>query len=396
MWSRMAVAELNYPSKRGRSCDDPSVQDLVRRLDDLLDLVGGQLPLGEGVIDLDLLPQPQQHGHVGLFGDLVGGGAGHAVKERQRRVGDGVLLRQLEARAVGRREERRLAVLPAAVPRAHRVDDAASAQAVDPNPGRITLTGGIDFANAYMFRGIPQDEGDFGSVMWPYADLGIAFFAGGGGLKSVGVNVGTWNSLHTGGAGLDGPSRKLWYESDFYATLAFGFGGGTTLGLTYTAYTSPNGLFSTVKEFALKFGADDTGYLGRAAVKPYVLVARELSWGLADDRISRGAGQADGGSELGTYFELGIAPGLTLPRVSLAVPLKVGLSLDNYYEGADGDERFGFFSIAGIATVPFTSEPTRFGSWNVHGGVEYLRLGDRNQGFGENQVIGSIGIGFSY
>src|SRR5918992_5689873 len=90
--------------------------------------------------------------------------------------------------------------------------------------------------------------------------------AGDGGLKSVGVNVGTWNSLHTGGAGLDGPTGKLWYESDFYATLGVGFGGGTSVGLTYTAYTSPNGLFQTVKEFAVKFAVDDSDYLRGAAV----------------------------------------------------------------------------------------------------------------------------------
>ena len=85
----------------------------------------------------------------------------------------------------------------------------------DPNPGAMTLTGGFDFANAYFFRGIPQD--DTGVVMWPYGDLGFALYSGDGGLKSVGVNVGTWNSLHTGSAGSDGPSGKLWYESDFYA-----------------------------------------------------------------------------------------------------------------------------------------------------------------------------------
>jgi hypothetical protein len=264
----------------------------------------------------------------------------------------------------------------------------AAAQSPDPNTGALTITGGFDVLNAYMFRGIPQDEGDFGSVMWPYADLGIALSSGDGWLKSVGVNLGTWNSLHTGGAGLDGPTGRLWYESDFYATLGLGLGGGTSFGMTYTAYTSPNGLFSTVKELAFKFAVDDSRYLGGAAVKPYVLVARELD--------EEDGGQADGGFELGTYLELGVAPGYTTSRFGFAVPVKVGLSLDNYYEGADGDERFGFFSLAGIVTVPFSSAPTRFGSWNVHGGVEYLRLGDRNQAFGEHQVVGSIGVGFSY
>src|SRR5688500_18333482 len=231
----------------------------------------------------------------------------------------------------------------------------ASAQGPDPNPGSITLVGGIDFVNAYHFRGIPQDES--GVIMWPYADLGLALFSGDGGLKSVGLNLGTWNSLHTGTAGLDGPFDKLWYESDFYATVGFGFGGGTSLGLTYTAYTSPNGMFSTVKEIGFKFAVDDSGYLGGAAIKPYVLVAREIALGLEEDSIASGAGQADGGSALGTYLEFGVAPGYSAPRFSVAVPVKIGLSLGDYYEGAVGDERFGFFSVAGLATVPFSSAP---------------------------------------
>ena len=63
-----------------------------------------------------------------------------------------------------------------------------------------------------------------------------------------------------------------------------------------------------------------------------------------------------------------------------------------------GDEAFGFLSVAGVVTVPFTSAPTMFGSWNIHGGVEFLMLGDRNEAvFGDSSyVIGSIGIGLSY
>ena len=260
----------------------------------------------------------------------------------------------------------------------------ASAQSTDPNTGAMTLTANFDFVNAYMFRGIPQDESRV--IMWPSADLGIALFSGDGGLKSVGVNIGTWNSLHTGDAGLNNlVNGKMWYESDFYASVGFGLSGSTTVGVTYTAYTSPNGLFGTVKEIAFKLSVDDSGRLGAAAVRPYVLIARELS------------GQADGGAAEGTYVEIGVAPGLTFSRVGVSVPVKVGLSAGNYYEGLNGDETFGYFSVAGIATVPLTSMPTRFGAWNVHGGVEYQRLGDRNSfAFGKNQAIYSIGVGFSY
>ena len=254
----------------------------------------------------------------------------------------------------------------------------------DPNPGALTLTAGFDFANAYFFRGIPQD--DTGVVMWPYGDLGFGLFSGDGALKSVGVNVGTWNSLHTGDAGSDGPSGKLWYESDFYTTLALGFGKGTNLGVTYTAYNSPNGMFGTVKELSFRVTVDDSGALGRFAARPYALLAQELD------------GQADGGANEGTYLELGVGPGFSIPRATVSVPVKVGLSLSDYYEGLTGDETFGFFSIGGVVTVPFMNAPTRFGSWNIHGGVEFLMLGDRNEAvFGDgSHVIGSIGIGLSY
>jgi hypothetical protein len=264
-------------------------------------------------------------------------------------------------------------------------DRPAWAQAAsDPNPGSLTVTGGIDFLNAYIFRGIPQD--DTGVIMWPYGDLGIALHSGEGIFKSIGANVGLWNSLHTGDAGIDGPSGKLWYESDFYATLAFGFGKGTSLGVTYTAYNSPNGSFNTVRELSFKFALDDSGALGRAATKPYVLVARELD------------GQADGGLEEGTYLEIGGAPGFPLGGWMVNVPLRAGFSLGDYYEGVLGDEGFGFFSVAGILTIPLSSTPTKVGSWNIHGGVEYVHLGDRNAEIlgGTSKVIGSIGIGLSY
>ena len=270
----------------------------------------------------------------------------------------------------------------------------AQEAAKDPNPGAMTVTGSLDFLNQYMFRGIRQNSS--GIAVWPAIDLGLAAFSGEGGLKSVGINFGTWNSLHTGDTGQDGPSGKLWYESDFYAALGFGFGGGTSFTTTYTAYTSPNNGFTTVKEIMFKLAVDDSGKLGKGAVKPYIAIAQEF-----DTDVARG--QADGGENAGTYLELGIAPGYAAPKAGIAFPIKVGMSLSNYYELAGEDNKFGFFSIAGIATIPLGGT-TNFGSWNIHGGVEYQRLGDTTAAFNldddglpkKNQVIGSIGFGFSY
>jgi len=262
-------------------------------------------------------------------------------------------------------------------------------QPADPNPGALSLTGGIDFMSTYMFRGIRQHS--TGVAAWPWADVGIAAFSGDGRLKSVAANIGSWNSQHTGDTGRDGPSRKIWYESDFYATLAFGFGGGVSLATTYTAYTSPNNTFSSVKEIMFKLAVDDSARFGQAAVKPYAIVAREFD-------TAPGVGQADGGVEAGTYLELGIAPGYAASKVSFTVPVKVGLSLSHYYELAGAESTFGFASVAGIVTVPLGST-SKYGSWNVHGGVEFQRLGDHTaviNGGRRARRLGSIGIGFSY
>ena len=259
----------------------------------------------------------------------------------------------------------------------------------DPNPGNLTVTGGLDFVNAYMFRGIRQDDTEV--IVWPYADFGFALYAGDGGVKSVGLNLGSWNSLHTGAAGSDGPSGKLWYEGDFYATLGAGLGGGVALSTTYTAYTSPNNAFSTVKEIAFRLAVDDSAYLGAAALKPYALVAQEFD-------TAPGFGQADAGAKAGTYLELGVAPGWAAQAATLAFPVKVGLSLSDYYELAGVDNKFGYASVAAVVTVPLGGT-TMFGAWNVHGGVEFQALGETTKAINlgdSSKVIGSIGFGVAY
>ena len=53
---------------------------------------------------------------------------------------------------------------------------------------RVTLTAGVDFASAYMFRGIFQE--DSGLIVPPYVDVGVSLYNGDGALKSVTVNGG--------------------------------------------------------------------------------------------------------------------------------------------------------------------------------------------------------------
>lgn len=256
----------------------------------------------------------------------------------------------------------------------------AGAQTPDPNAGAITLTTAVDFPSVYFFRGIRQ-ESDPKLTTFAAGDVGISLFSGDGGLKSAGVNLGVWNSLHTGTSGSKA-EKSIHYEEDFYASLSLGFAGGITVTPTFTAYTSPNAFFGTVQELSFK-----VAHASKFA--PYGLVAVELK------------GQADGGANKGTYGEFGVAPSWALggSAVSLAIPVKVGLSLKDYYELGDTDNKFGFVDAGVLLTVPFTGIPSQYGSWNVHGGVNVLGFGDTTKSFNNGdagQVVVSGGIGMSY
>jgi hypothetical protein len=217
--------------------------------------------------------------------------------------------------------------------------------------------------------------------MWPYGDLGIALFSGEGGLKSIAVNVGVWNSVNTGDSGSDGPTRHAHFEEDFYSTLNLGFGGGVGVGLTYMALTYPNGFFDTVKEMQIKVSK-----AGR--INPYGFLAMEMT------DVS-----ADGGVNKGTYLELGAGPGWPLgSKASITIPVKVGLSLKDYYEFNGVDKKFGYFDVGGLLTVPL-GLPARYGAWNFHAGVDYLKLGDLGKAFNDdngNKVVALFGIGVGY
>ena len=249
------------------------------------------------------------------------------------------------------------------------------------NTGAIKLTAGVDMPSVYFFRGLRQETHPK-FTMFPYGDVGIALYSGDGGVKSASVNFGVWNSLHTGSSGSEGSYGQLHYEEDFYTTFTLGFGGAASAGVTYTAITSPNQGFGTVKEVLFRVSQ-------ASKVAPYGLVAFELS------------GQADAGSNKGTYAEFGVAPSWPLGggKATLAIPVKVGLSLKDYYEGADGDEKFGYVDVGALLTVPFSGVPAKFGSWNFHAGVDVLGFGGTTKAFNNGdamQVIGMGGIGLSY
>lgn len=244
---------------------------------------------------------------------------------------------------------------------------------------RVTIAAGFDFVSAYMFRGIRQE--DSGVIFPPFVDLGYTAYSGDGALKSITLNGGNWNSLHSGPTG-------TWYEADYYGSATFTFGQWKPAAL-FTSYTSPNDTFGSVYELAGVIAYDDSGTT--FPLSPKAILAFELD------------GQADGGANKGTYLELGVRP--VLPVVSsskypltVAIPTKLGLSLKDYYEGPNGSDTFGFFSTGAVASVPlaFMNGKT---SWEVHGGIDIQWLGDNLKALNNDdgvKPIAIVGISVTY
>ena len=254
-------------------------------------------------------------------------------------------------------------------------DAAAQAQPEGAPPKRVVVATGFDFTTAYMFRGIYQE--DSGTIAPAYVDVGLS--AG----KGITVNFGNWSSLHSGPSGHSGHGNA-WYEADYYGSVTFTFG-KLKPGALFTSYTSPNDVFSTVHELAGVLAYDDSS--SPFPLSPKAIVGFELT-----------DGQADGGANKGTYLELGIKPAVkAAPKLTIYVPVKIGLSLKDYYEGPTGSNRFGYFDTGLIASVPLAIGST--GSWEVHGGVDFLWLGDNLALLNSDdsfKPVGIIGLSFTY
>jgi Bacterial protein of unknown function (Gcw_chp) len=240
--------------------------------------------------------------------------------------------------------------------------------------GALTLSASLDAPSVYVFRGIVQ-ETDPRLTLTPAVDVGIRFGA-------ATVNLGSWHSLQSGSSGLDGPTARLHYEEDFYATFGVGVGRGLTVGTTYRAYTSPGNMFNTVQEISVKASTP-------RLFSAYGEIAVEVSG--ARDGIDDGAG---------TYLELGAAPTLPLgSRLRLAVPVRLGMSVNDYYQQLDGhDTSFGFFAAGVLVAWPLT-QPSRYGTWTVRGGVDVYGFGETTKTFNAgdtSKVVGTIGIALTY
>jgi hypothetical protein len=204
----------------------------------------------------------------------------------------------------------------------------------------------VDYTTAYYFRGFRQE--DRGFIIQPAGELGVDLIGNEG--FSLGMFAGIWNSFHdrATGAAENEDIVDAWYEADSYVGVG-GSAGNLGCSLTYLAYTSPNDAFETIDEVDVSLTYDDSAWWGESGftLTPSLAFAVEV-----------GSDYTDGAdSERGLYLQPGITPAFSvadvpaLGEVSLSFPVTVGVSLDDYYEDATGeDQSFEFLSVSSKAS----------------------------------------------
>jgi len=160
----------------------------------------------------------------------------------------------------------------------------------------------------------------------------------------------------------------------------------------YVFYASPSDAFGTVEEFDFGVAYDDSEWLGAWSMKPSVVLAVETGSNAAD------------GQHRGTYLQLGVSPGFAFDAgpvkdVGISFPATVGLSLSNYYEGAnDENDAFGYASVGAKASVPLNIDKS-WGVWTLTAGFQVLFLGDAVStlnGDDDVEFIGTVGIAVGF
>jgi hypothetical protein len=256
---------------------------------------------------------------------------------------------------------------------------------------RFSGSMGVDFTNAYIFRGIVQE--DQGFIAQPWAELDYNVYSSETGfIRDLTIGAGVWNSFHDQET-LASSSPTWLYETDWYPVVYLTLPAGFSLTTNYYFYTSPNDAFSTVQELNLKLKWDDSEALGRFALAPWVNFAIETH------RTSFGPNE-------GVGVQLGVEPTLYSFEhdrypVTFTFPMELGLSIDDYYEDASGSENtFGYFTWGVKASVPLAFIPKELGAWSFGVAAKgYVFSSDLANAANDGddlqyQVVGSLGVAF--
>jgi hypothetical protein len=247
------------------------------------------------------------------------------------------------------------------------------ARAEEAPPSRLHGLVGLTFSDKYLTpRGmIVQDKGLTIQTLF----LGFLDVYDGdpeGILTDIGLVGGFWADYATeelpesGGAG----GETNFVEIDPILGVSLGLGKNFKLDVTYTAFAMQILDIGTSHHLETKLSYNDSELLGAFALHPYLLYWKELD--------KKATAASNFGVDSSFYFEVGIAPGVTLGSVKLEAPMRALLPDDEFYGEAFGDaSTVALYEVGLKASVPIKM-PVGYGFWNAHLGVRYMNFVDDN------------------
>lgn len=278
---------------------------------------------------------------------------------------------------------------------------------------RLSLEAGAETATEVIYRGLSQENQN--AILQPYADFDVTLYRRDQAtfLNQVDVVFGMRTSHYWGPSGGDRPTRnsKL-VEANWYGGLSARMFERWTLSVYPRQRTQvtgkwpgmPNGDVHSV-EVMLEF--DDSTPAYDWSLQPYALSSLEY------EGQSDAAGALQSG-DLSIYLEVGVRPEFELFKigervpVTLAVPARVGLSIDDYYQDplTGDDDVFGFFDVGLEVGLPLASIPAGDHAfvWRLTAGVHFVVLGENaadishmfGTGDDEFRVVGMLGLSVTY
>jgi hypothetical protein len=244
-----------------------------------------------------------------------------------------------------------------------------------------------DITNAYYFRGILQERE--GLIVQPWMELYANLYSSEDGfLRDITIGAGMWSSFQSertlAGSTDGGDQNQWWYEADYYPLISMDFAGGLSLLTVYYFYTSPNDAFTTVQELNFKLSWDDSEAFGAWSMQPWVNIATEIV-------------NTSYGPQEGYGLQFGIAPTLYAAEngsFTLTAPAEVGLSLEDYYEGSNGENHtFGYANVGLAASIPLSFVPESAGAWSFNLSGKYYFFGHQLESNDTPDTSGNRGRG---
>jgi len=268
--------------------------------------------------------------------------------------------------------------------------DAAGLAAAEPPPADdagsfpVMISGGVDVASAYFFRGYQQ--ADHGLIMQPYLNIFTA--------KTIQEDliirpyISLFNSTHFA------PNNRMADMSDVMLGAVTNWS-GFMIDSRYAYYNMSPQMRTPVHELGAKVSYnllalwDDVEALKPFTLRPFAGVYGDL---ITDQDTVQ------------LYANVGIEPTwrfeVATTKIGLGMPIEWGLGGNKYYFNSDGSNAaYGYFSSGLTASIALPV-PEGYGQWFLNTSVQYLHLAaDSVQVANEGRndaCVGKIGVSFVY